>query len=297
MQRTFRLTSLFIGLLVLAGANTASAQGIDFEEIIASNDPTVVLSDEYAQRGVRFLGEDGSIWHGMSHGDPGGFGLEGTAGPSFLGFDGGTFSTDLHFDPPIRDLTLDLARAEGAGFHLAFLLMGFFEGELVHQQSITFGAVGEWQELALSGEFDEVRLWSIGNVRYGVDDIQWAGGAVSLLAVDVDVMPGSEHNPIKPGRPGMVPVVLFGAQDFDVMEVDPDTLYFGPELAVLPEHGRDSSMVDVDGDGLLDLLTHFPAQACGIDYADEVACLGGELIGGPAFEGCDVVTPVGRSRR
>ena len=290
------LSFLLLGLLALARPLPASGEEIDFEEIPASNTPAAFLSDEYGGMGVQFIGSDGAIWQGVSQGDPGGFGIEGTNGPSFLGFDGGSFAMDLEFDAPVRGFRLDLTRGVGGSFHLFFTLMGMRDGVVVETVGATFGAVGEWRELVLTEEVDAVSWLSFGNYRYGIDNLRWEGDMASILTAEIDIMPGSGHNPLRLDRPGVVPVALFGAEDLDVTAVDPDSLGFGPEYALVA-HRNGPHVMDVDGDGFLDLLAHFRVEESGLGDADDLSCLVGELLDGSLFEGCDAVTPVGRGRR
>jgi hypothetical protein len=89
----------------------------------------------------------------------------------------------------------------------------------------------------------------------------------------------------------VVPVVLYGADDFDVTEIDASTLAFGPgEAAVTRRNGPHFD--DVDADGHLDLLVHHRIASTGIGSGDVEACLRGETLDGLAFEGCDAMTPV-----
>jgi hypothetical protein len=279
-------------------ASAASAGEIDFEDVAAQNDPAAVVTDEYAARGVTFVGTDGAVWQGVSAGDPGGFGIEGSKGPSFLGFDGASFAMEVHFDEPVRNVRFDLARGARGTFHFFFILHGYRDGELVDMAATVLGDVGVWQEVALAEEVDTLVWWSVGDFRYGVDDLRWDGMAPAVVRADIDLLPGSERNPIHLGRPGVVPVVLYGAPDLDLREVVFETLTFGPEDA-LPSGAATplaGELEDVDGDGWLDGVLHPAVQEMDLIEGDERVCLLGELSDGRLLEGCDVVTPVGRGR-
>jgi len=111
------------------------------------------------------------------------------------------------------------------------------------------------------------------------------------LPVDVDIMPGSELNPINLSREGVVPVAVLGSESFDVADVDGATLSFGPNDASLA-HWRGPHFEDVNGDGVMDLLAHFRVEETGIAFGDRLACLSGATLDGTRFGGCDSVRTV-----
>ena len=80
------------------------------------------------------------------------------------------------------------------------------------------------------------------------------------MEVDIDVKPGSDHNPIslnsvadskKNASHGVVPVVLFATPGFDAATVDVSTLLWAGAGV------HHSSLEDVDNDGDLDLVMKF----------------------------------------
>lgn len=107
-----------------------------------------------------------------------------------------------------------------------------------------------------------------------------------LVAVDVDIKPGSDTSPINPFAKGVIPVAILGSADFDVSDVDGSTLSFGPDGASLA-HSHGPHFADVNSDGYTDLLAHFRTQETGIAVGDTEACLSGELLNGARIEGCD----------
>ena len=115
-----------------------------------------------------------------------------------------------------------------------------------------------------------------------------------VLAIEIDVKPGAFPNRINPRSRGLIPVAILGSAWFDVSDVDPSTLLFGPYSAT-PAHDLSKSgvfqdhMQDVDGDGFMDLVTHFWLQESGLGEADSEACLTGVTLSGMRFEGCDSV--------
>ena len=124
------------------------------------------------------------------------------------------------------------------------------------------------------------------------------GDIFGVLQVSVDIKPGSSGIPVNPRSNGVVPVAILGSADFDVAAVDVSTLAFGPGGAS-PAHDLTDSgtysdhLQDVNGDGFVDLVTHYRQKQTGIAVGDTDACLSGTTVGGAPFEGCDSVSVLG----
>jgi len=304
--------------LALLGAPPVSAAIIDFEDLAAANDSQMLIHDEYLGVGVTFVPtDDGATWDGMAAGDPGGWQIDGSNGSTFLGFDGTSYSTSLRFDQPVEGFALDVARAAGAQTTLYdfFQLAGFLNGTMVESKAVYFAGIDVWRTISLTTPVDRVVWFGTGVTghRYGVDNLRWLDAAgdpeptpeptpdpeptpepePQLLAVQIDVRPGSESNPIQLGSRGVVPVVLYGEADFAIEDVEWDSLTFGPGAAPIA-HESGPHFDDIDGDGLLDMIPHFRIAKIGLTADDVEVCLDGRSTDGIAFEGCDDVTPVGR---
>lgn len=292
-------TPPFVALSALLLASPALAAQIGFEEIPAANANCCYVGEQYAGLGLHFVAtDDGSVWQGMSQGDPGGWGLEGTNGPAFLGFNGKSYSLRARFDEPVLGFGVDVAASAGTRVGSQFRIEGFHAGALVESLTIPLGGANQWSSIQLGAEVDEVRLTGVGTGfhPFGLDNLRWSSEP-PLLAVEIDLLPGSEQNPVRAGRPGVVPVVLFGSAEFDVGQVDRETLALGEATVA---HRRCPHVEDVDADGFPDLVSHHRVPGTGILPGDTQVCLTGETLDGDLFEGCDSVTTLpapGTARR
>ncbi|MDH3519433.1 MAG: hypothetical protein OEM49_03175 [Myxococcales bacterium] len=283
----FSLVILSIAFPIGAWAGT-----ISFDEFPASNNNRAVLSTQYADMGVHFVAtDDGAVWSGLSAGDPGGWGLEGTNGGNFLGFNGRSYAVSMLLDESVAGFKLDVARSMGSDGSASFTLAGFRAGIQVEEVFVDLGAnaVNEWATASLSQDVDEVQMLGGGSQPFGVDNVRWGGEPVGAMAIRIDVKPGNS-DVLNPFSRGVVPVVIFGSEDFDVEDVDAGSIAFGPNGA--PVFADMTPKVsDVDGDGYLDLFCHHAVPDSGIAMGDTEVCLtGNRMSDGRAFEGCTAVT-------
>lgn len=125
----------------------------------------------------------------------------------------------------------------------------------------------------------------------------WIRVITEVIEVSIDIKPGSDPNAINLKSKGVIPVAILGSATFDVTTVDVTTLSFGPAGAapahdltdpdVLSEHRQ-----DVNGDGYVDLVSHYRVQETGIAAGDTKACLTGLTVFNQAIKGCDAIVTV-----
>ncbi len=112
------------------------------------------------------------------------------------------------------------------------------------------------------------------------------------LWIDIDIEPGKNPNVLDARKNKWIGVAIYGSDDFDVTQIDPGTLSFGPSEAEAA--GRPPWFYkDVDGDGHIDLGSRYRFDESGITSESIRACLKGFLLNDRRFVGCDriVVRP------
>lgn len=105
----------------------------------------------------------------------------------------------------------------------------------------------------------------------------------------IDILPGSEENPIFVRRRGVVPVAILGSESLDAGLFDPNSLTFGAtgDEASL---GRCGALEDADGDGFLDLVCQFNVMDTGLTLGDVEGRLKGAMFDGSPVLGVDSIT-------
>ncbi len=111
-----------------------------------------------------------------------------------------------------------------------------------------------------------------------------------LLLAIIDIKPGSDVNPVNLKSKGVLPVVIIGAEDFDVNQIDLSTATLdGASPRTKGSSGDVGSFEDINGDLIVDLILHFDMRDMNIDPLASTLILTGELFDGTAFEGSDAI--------
>ena len=183
--------------------------------------------------------------------------------------------TTVAFPGSVRSLTVGAATSlvqDATGTLDGFAVLGFGAGTVV----------------AFSDElFTDATVTSADNRVLGNNMMDF----VCVIEVDIDIKPGNFPNSINTKSKGNIPVAVLGSATFDVNDIDRTTLAFGPGGAT-PAHTDLGHLEDVNGDGFMDLVSHYPTQDTGLALGDTDACVTGSTTGGQAFQGCDSVNIV-----
>lgn len=111
----------------------------------------------------------------------------------------------------------------------------------------------------------------------------------TAVQVPLDFRPGNPRNVINPKKQGKFWVAVLSADNFDALQVAPETMALGPGAAS-PDRYR---VKDVNRDRLPDLMLRFRTPEVGIQCRDTEVELTGETYAGDSIIGTDVVKTVG----
>jgi MYXO-CTERM domain-containing protein len=188
------------------------------------------------------------------------------------------------FDNGISD---DIFGSPGAGYrfdeYIGSLDLVSIDGDNTISYTMTVfvqGLIGETSALASIG--DPLDL----TVNPGVD-LQ-VDTAPPPQQVTVDVKPGSDENPINLKSKGVIPIAVLGSMTFDALQIDYDSVAFGPGKAK-PAHDK-GHVEDSNGDGFMDMVFHFRTQESNFDCGDIEATFTARTMGGTEIEGSDKIT-------
>ncbi|HSJ25412.1 MAG TPA: S8 family serine peptidase, partial [Longimicrobiales bacterium] len=166
------------------------------------------------------------------------------------------------------------------------------------------GAAALYLEHAPNAAPAQVKAAMLGNAT--VDRLWGLVGASpnlllnTLAAAPVDILPGSDVNPVRLRDGGTLPVAVLSDADFDATMINPATVTLGSEEGDdVPVSKRRNgswmaSVEDVDGDGLPDMVFHFDIAA--LQASDNLhgqtarLVLNGRFKDGWFFRGMDDVT-------
>ncbi|MBT3374776.1 MAG: hypothetical protein HN406_04215, partial [Lentisphaerae bacterium] len=121
---------------------------------------------------------------GIGNGDPGNWGLEGTNGSDFWGFNNSSGRAgSLVYSTDQSSFSMDISGGSGAGAGSSFLVEFLDDSVVVGSQTVMTEAKNDWQTVSFEGTFDAVQ-WdrSGGSVwAYGIDNISASTGGGPAL--------------------------------------------------------------------------------------------------------------------
>ncbi len=165
-----------------------------------------------------------------------------------------------------------------------FSMSGFLGGIA---SDLVFGA---GTSLTGSGSATAVlRLVDFGSERaYLLDNLIYRFG----LHVNVDIKPGDDANHINLRSRGKLPVAILSTAAFDASTINPFTITVaGAPVTLKPNGTPMSSLEDINGDGLLDLVVHVSTTALQPNFDNE-CLLEGTTFAGQNFFGTDTIAVV-----
>lgn len=104
----------------------------------------------------------------------------------------------------------------------------------------------------------------------------------------IDIKPGSDPSSFGANSKGSIPVALLGSANFDVSNVDNSTVRFGdsPTGGAVPSPNVGTE--DVNNDGYMDKVYHFPFEDTNLDPEDKTGYLSGKINGENFVSSSDV---------
>lgn len=110
------------------------------------------------------------------------------------------------------------------------------------------------------------------------------------VVVTISVKPGSETTPINPQSQGDIPVAILSSDSFAAATVNADSVRFG--VVGNEAASSHSSLEDVNGDGLPDLVLHFATSDTGIVCGTTTVTLTGKTSGVQPIQSTQPITTV-----
>jgi len=191
MHRPKSLNVLLSAIPAVVFLPVATATTITFDESPSTNNNVPYSATVL---GATFSATNAGTWGGNSNGDPGTWGLEGTNGPQFLGFNPiSGFTEVVTFASSVNSVSLDFA----GGFEtesLTITLQAFNDETLLGSTSVSLGPVNTWSTLSLALPGMTSIAWNatcctFAFVGYGVDNLRF-DSAVVLEPVSAILLAG-----------------------------------------------------------------------------------------------------------
>ena len=115
--------------------------------------------------------------------------------------------------------------------------------------------------------------------------------ANSVQQVEIDIKPGATPNTVNPGSNAILQVAILSTSSFNATSVNPATVRFGAKG--IEASAVSNGIMDVNADGVNDLVLKFRTNATGIICGDTSGILKGSTLSGQAIKGSDAIVTVG----
>jgi uncharacterized protein YegL len=196
-----------------------------------------------------------------------------------------------NFDDPVAGITVEFAVASGPSS------VDGETGEPVPNSGsgVTDGngqAFFTYSNVQASGDVITVTVPTQPNVAVELEKV--VGKTWKPIPAEIDIKPGSFPNSFGSKAKGNIPVAVLGSAVFDATAIADSSVRFGDapdpigDAAIFHKKGH---FEDVNHDGYMDKVFHFPFADTNLDPTDSYGCLGGEVLG-LDFMGCDSVNIV-----
>lgn len=125
-------------------------------------------------------------------------------------------------------------------------------------------------------------------------DVDAVGILSTFFDVAIDIKPGDDANSFNNDSQGVLPVAIFGSENFDVTEIDLSSVRL--DSLAIKSAGKSNKLLahleDINEDSFSDYLIQIDDTDVVFDAGDYVATLTGTLLNGQSFVGTDSIAVV-----
>ncbi|HXF68324.1 MAG TPA: right-handed parallel beta-helix repeat-containing protein [Thermoflexus sp.] len=116
------------------------------------------------------------------------------------------------------------------------------------------------------------------------------GPVCPLIQIPIDILPGNVPNRIHPGQRIALPVAILSRPGLrPTVDLDRNRMTFGPTGVEAPVVGCQTTIGDLNGDGIADMVCYFRIERAGFRPEHSEGALRGQTLDGISVEGRDAV--------